>query len=62
MKTTAIIFRYIMTLMFVALASYVTWVAVTARYFDWFMIPSVLLVWSTVIIYPIMLKDGEASL
>lgn len=62
MKTTAIIFRYIFTLLFVALASYVTWVAATAKYFDWFMIPAVLLVWSTVIIYPIMLKDGEASL
>lgn len=62
MKTTAIIFRHIMTLMFVALASYVTWVAATAGYFDWFMIPSVLLIWSTVIIYPVMLKDGEKSL
>jgi hypothetical protein len=62
MKTTAIIARYIVTLMFVALASYVTWVAATVGYFDWFMIPSVLLVWSTVIIYPIMLKDGEKSL
>lgn len=62
MKTTAIIFRHIMTLMFVALASYVTWVAATAGYFDWFMIPAVLLIWSTVIIYPIMLKDGEKSL
>jgi hypothetical protein len=62
MKTTAIIFRYIMTLLFILLASYVTWEAATAGYFDWFMIPAVLLVWSTVIIYPIMLKAGEASL
>lgn len=62
MKTTAIITRYIVTLLFVALASYVTWVAATVGYFDWFMIPAVLLVWSTVIIFPIMLKDGEASL
>ena len=62
MKTTAIIVRYVVTLLFAALASYVTWVAATAGYFDWFMIPAVLVVWSTVIIFPIMLKDGEASL
>ena len=62
MKTTAIIARYAATLLFVAIASYVTWVAATAKYFDWFMIPAVLLVWSTVIIFPIMLKEGEKSL
>lgn len=62
MKTTAIIVRYVVTLLFAALASYVTWVAATAGYFDWFMIPAVLVVWSTVIIFPIMLKHGEASL
>lgn len=62
MKTIAIIARYLVTLLFVALASYVTWVAATVGYFDWFMIPAVLLVWSTVIIFPMMLKDGEASL
>ena len=62
MKTTAIIARYLVTLMFVAIASYITWTAATAASFDWFMVPAVLLVWSTVIVFPIMLKDGEKSL
>ena len=62
MKTTATIVRYIVTLLFATLASYITWVAATAGYFDWFMIPAVLVVWSTVIIFPMLLKKGEASL
>jgi hypothetical protein len=65
MKTTATIVRYTLTILFAALASYVTWTATMetmAGYFDPWMVFACLVVCSTVPFVYFGLKYSEKAL
>ena len=57
--------RYTFTFLFICMASFVTWVAVTDSMqgkFQFAMIPSVMIIWVAPLICHVCMKDLEATL
>ena len=63
--TTYNIVRYTFTFLFICMASFVTWVAVTDSIqgkFQFAMIPSVMIIWVAPLICHVCMKDLEETL